>query len=123
MSPATSIRPFIGTPDFTHSRAFYLQLGFEELVIGEKMSLFKVTNSLSFYLQDYYVKDWVDNSMILLEVDYLTYWRQRISDSDVLTSFPSARISGIQATDHGEVMYLHDPAGVLWHFYLFAQDS
>ena len=62
-----SIRTFIGAKDFNESRAFYTAFGFEEVPLG-KMSLFKQGN-FGFYLQKAYVKDWVNNSMIFLEVE------------------------------------------------------
>jgi len=49
----------IGAKNYAESSAFYRQLGFEEIVIDQKMSLFKVNDNLGFYLQDYYVKKWV----------------------------------------------------------------
>lgn len=60
---AISIRPFIGAKDFELSRSFYRDLGFEETILSHNMSVFK-TDGLSFYLQDAYVKDWIDNTMI-----------------------------------------------------------
>ena len=65
-----SIRAFIGAKDFDKSRQFYTDLGFQEVAISEDMSLFK-TSDFGFYLQKYYIKDWVDNSMIFLEVEDL----------------------------------------------------
>ena len=71
-----SIRPFIGAKNFEISRSFYRDLGFEEVILGHNMSLFK-TKDLGFYLQDAYVKDWIDNSMIFLEVDDVNrYWNE-----------------------------------------------
>ncbi len=58
-----SIRPFIGAKDFELSRNFYRDLGFQESILFPTMSYFK-TQGLGFYLQDAYVKDWIDNSMI-----------------------------------------------------------
>ncbi len=70
-----AIRTFIGAKDYETSKSFYRDLGFQEKFLFEKMSLFKIEN-FGFYLQDYYVKDWVDNSMMLLEVDDLDkYWQ------------------------------------------------
>ena len=64
-----SIRPFIGSKDYNLSRQFYLDFGFEEMIkISYKMSYFK-SGDFGFYLQDSYVKDWVNNSMIFLEVE------------------------------------------------------
>ncbi len=60
---AKSIRPFIGAKNFELSRSFYRDLGFQESVIGHDMSYFK-TEETGFYLQDYYVQDWIDNTMM-----------------------------------------------------------
>jgi hypothetical protein len=65
---AKSIRPFIGAKDFNLSRGFYRDLGFEETVLSPDMSVFKI-DGLAFYLQSGYVKDWIDNTMVFLEVD------------------------------------------------------
>ena len=66
---ANSIRTFIGSKDFEVSRSFYKDLGFQEFTISKNMSYFKIFETLGFYLQDAYVKDWVNNSMIFLEVN------------------------------------------------------
>jgi hypothetical protein len=63
-----SIRPFIGAKDYELSRSFYRDLGFQESVLDRTMSYFK-TGQFGFYLQDFYVRDWIDNSMIFMEVD------------------------------------------------------
>jgi len=65
---AKSIRPFIGAKSFEMSRQFYRDLGFEESVVSNDMSFF-TTDGLGFYLQDACVKDWIDNTMLFLEVD------------------------------------------------------
>ena len=62
---ARSIRPFIGAKDFELSRSFYRDIGFQESILAPTMSYFK-THGLGFYLQDAYVQDWIDNSMIFL---------------------------------------------------------
>jgi len=48
---AKSIRTFIGAKNYNESRTFYTELGFEEVVLSLKMSLFKVNEDLGFYLQ------------------------------------------------------------------------
>jgi hypothetical protein len=63
-----SIRPFIGAKDFDISRKFYREVGFEETVLSKDMSVFKM-HSLAFYLQDAYVQDWVNNTMVFMEVE------------------------------------------------------
>ncbi|RYD90921.1 MAG: glyoxalase, partial [Sphingobacteriales bacterium] len=71
-----SIRPFIGAKDFALSRNFYSDLGFEETILSKDMSVFK-SGDMAFYLQDYYAKEWVDNTMIFIEVDDVNrYWKE-----------------------------------------------
>ncbi len=71
-----SIRPFLGAKNFEVSRMFYRDLGFQEKVLEHNLSYFQA-DGLGFYLQDAYVKDWIDNSMIFLEVeDVGRYWSE-----------------------------------------------
>ena len=60
---AISIRPFIGAKNYELSRSFYSDLGFQESILSPDMSLFK-TDQIGFYLQNAYVRDWIDNTMI-----------------------------------------------------------
>ncbi|MEM6632316.1 MAG: VOC family protein [Bacteroidota bacterium] len=113
---AKSIRTFIGAKNFTESRQFYRELGFEEVEIGEKMSLFRVNDSLGFYLQDYYVKTWCDNSMVFLEVDDIEACWQDLNERGLHHTYKHVRLTGIKDFDWGRECFLHDPSGVLWHF-------
>lgn len=115
-----SIRPFIGAKDFEQSRKFYQDLGFEERVLSHNMSLFK-TGNIGFYLQDAYVQDWIDNSMIFLEVDNVDrYWNELLS-LDLPAKYRGVKLTPIRDYDWGRECFLHDPSGVLWHFGEFAK--
>jgi catechol 2,3-dioxygenase-like lactoylglutathione lyase family enzyme len=110
-----SIRPFIGAKDFEESRNFYRDWGFEETPLGHNMSVFKAKEGLSFYLQDAYVKDWVDNSMIFLEVEDLTrYWNELLA-LKLTDKYKNVRISPIKDYEWGRECFVHDPSGILWH--------
>lgn len=110
------IRPFIGAKDYQQSRAFYKELGFEERVLDAGMSLFKVNENLGFYLQDYYVKDWIDNSMIFLEVDDVDKCNEELLSKGLHHKYENVRFTGIKKYDWGREVFMHDPSGVLWHF-------
>lgn len=110
-----SIRSFIGAKDYALSRAFYRALGFAEVEIGPKMCLFRVSDRLAFYLQDYYAKEWIENTMLFLEVENLDDWVQYLATKKLATSFAGVRISAIREEDWGRELFMHDPAGVLWH--------
>lgn len=112
---AKSIRAFIGAKDYDTSRSFYRDLGFEEVVISEKMILFSI-KGLSFYLQDYYVKDWIENSMILLEVGDIEEYYGFLQRLELDKKYKNIKLVPLQENEWGKVCYLVDPSGVLWHF-------
>jgi catechol 2,3-dioxygenase-like lactoylglutathione lyase family enzyme len=112
--PLISIRPFIGASSFALSRQFYTDWGFEEVVLSPNMSFFKSGN-FGFYLQDAYVKDWIDNTMVFLEVLNVTeYWNQ-LTALDLPARYETVRVVPIQAYDWGKECFVHDPSGILWH--------
>ena len=116
---AKSIRAFIGAKDYTESRRFYTDLGFEEIEVGPNMCLFKVNENLGFYLQDSYVRKWVDNSMIFLEVADVEQCYKDLLERDLHHKYAKVRLSEIKRLEWGSELFLHDPSGVLWHFGAF----
>lgn len=119
---AKSIRAFIGAKDFDVSRRFYRDLGFEETVLSDDMSVFK-TNGLAFYLQHAYVKDWIDNTMIFLEVEDVKRHWEELSQLDLPARYHGVRVTSIRTDDWGTEYFLHDPSGVLWHFGEFSPSA
>lgn len=118
---AISIRPFIGAKDFETSRHFYRDLGFEEVVLFPNMSLFK-TGELGFYLQDGYVKEWIDNTMLFVEVgDVDQFWNDLVA-LNLSSKYDGVRIEPIRTLDWGRECFVHDPSGILWHFGEFAKN-
>ncbi|WP_298154329.1 VOC family protein [Flavobacterium sp.] len=110
-----SLRPFIGAKDFALSRQFYTELGFEEVSLGPNMSVFK-SGDFAFYLQDYYVKDWIDNSMIFLEVDDTERYWNMLSALNLPSKYDGVKLIPIRNEHWGRECFLHDPSGILWHF-------
>jgi catechol 2,3-dioxygenase-like lactoylglutathione lyase family enzyme len=111
----TAMRPFVPAKDFAVSTRFYGDLGFRIEPIGEKMAELYLGN-YSFLLQDYYVKGRADNFMMHMLVDDLDRWWQHIVPLDL------AARHGVQAPRPPkrepwglDVIYVFDPAGVLWH--------
>ena len=119
---AKSIRAFIGAINFNESRQFYSELGFEESVISNDMSYFKVTDKLGFYLQNAYVKDWVDNSMIFLEVDDVNRYWNELQALGLDRKFKNVKLTSIREENWGKECFMHDPSGILWHFGEFHRD-
>ncbi|MGB5942827.1 MAG: glyoxalase [Leeuwenhoekiella sp.] len=113
-SKIKSIRPFIGAKDFDISRQFYDDFGFDELPLGENMSYFH-QESFGVYLQRAYVKDWVDNSMLFLEVENVEDYLKYIQSKNLCEKYEGVRVSQIVYNDWGSEFFVHDPSGILWH--------
>jgi hypothetical protein len=113
-----SIRPFIGAKNYALSRQFYQDLGFQEVILSVNMSYFKSDN-LGFYLQDAYVKDWVDNTMIFMEVDDVLLFYNNLLALALPSKYEGVKLTPIREQLWGSECYLHDPSGVLWHFGAF----
>lgn len=117
---STSIRPFIGAENYKISREFYKELGFSEVITSTKMSYFHA-GDFGFYLQDAYVKDWIDNSMIFFEVLDLEKVLETMRNLKLPEKYPKVRLSEIHYKDWGNEFFLHDPSGILWHFGTFSK--
>lgn len=119
---AKSIRPFIGATNFDLSRNFYLELGFEEAILNPHLSYFS-TGGIGFYLQRADVKDWIDNTMIFMEVDDVErYWKE-LSSSELVSKYKGVRLVPVRIHDWGKECFLHDPSGILWHFGEFSSKN
>jgi hypothetical protein len=109
-----SIRPFIGATNFEISRNFYRDWGFEEIILGNNLSVFK-TDCFAFYLQDAHVKDWIDNTMIFMEVeDVARYWNE-LQELNLAEKYKSVKLTPIKDYHWGKECFIHDPSGILWH--------
>lgn len=76
---AKSIRPFIDAINYDLSRDFYRNLGFNESVLSSNMCYFS-TQEFGFYLQNAYDKNWVDNTMVFMEVeDVERFWNELLA--------------------------------------------
>ena len=117
---ALSIRPFIGAKNFEVSRNFYKDLGFQESILFHNMSYFK-TEGLGFYLQDAYVKDWIDNLMVFMEVDDVNFYWSKLLTLDLTSKYDNVKLTPVREFSWGKECYLHDPSGILWHFGEFAK--
>jgi catechol 2,3-dioxygenase-like lactoylglutathione lyase family enzyme len=112
---AKGIRPFIGSKNFEVSRNFYRDMGFEEKVLSRDMSVFK-TGGIGFYLQDAYVKDWIDNTMVFVEVDSADRYFKELSGLGLPAKYEGVRVTPVRTMDWGKECFVHDPSGILWHF-------
>jgi hypothetical protein len=109
-----SIRAFIGAKNYEVSRRFYHDLGFEEIPVLHNMTYFRL-GDFGFYLQDAYVKDWIENTMIFMEVEDLQKHLTHIQSLQLDTKYENVRITKIHYNDWGNEFFIYDPSGVLWH--------
>ena len=120
MTKAKSIRAFIGAKDFEVFRKFYSELGFEEVILSPNLSVFKM-DELAFYLQDAFVKDWIDNTMLFLEVHDVDQFWKSLLELNLTAKYKEVKLIPITEYDWGKECFIHDPSGILWHigeFYL-----
>ncbi len=117
-----SIRPFIGAKDFDLSRAFYSEIGFKERVLSPGFSVF-TNGAHSFYLQDAYVEDWINNTMVFMEVSDVEKCWEDLANLNLPSKYKDVKLIPVRVFDWGKECYLHDPSGVLWHFGVFSNQK
>ena len=89
------------------------------MVLSHSMSLFS-REKLGFYLQDAFVEDWVNNTMIFMEVDNVdVFWKELVA-LNLTDKYSSCRLVPVKLESWGKECFLHDPSGILWHFGEFA---
>ena len=115
-----SIRPFIGSKNFETSRQFYQDLGFKETVLMPNFSVFEL-GAIAFYLQDYYLEDWINNTMVFIEVEDLDGFWDKFSALDLPAKYETVKLVPIQDNHWGREFFVHDPSGILWHFGTFSK--
>jgi len=111
-----TLRTFIGAKDYEISQSFYRELGYEEIIISETMSLYRIGSKMEFYLQKYYVKEWVDNTMMFVEIDDVEACYESLKSKMLPKKYKGVKLTEIKTLDWGRECFLHDPSGVLWHF-------
>jgi len=111
------LRAFLPAKDFATSREFYRTLGFEQVWLSDKLALFKL-DRFTFFVQDYFVKEWAENMMLDLRVsDVQAYWSY-LQGLELPQRFPGVRLGAPQDDAASGIRRgnLSDPSGVLWHF-------
>lgn len=114
------VRSFVGASDFDASRDFYLALGWKLEYDSDSLRVMCL-GERRFYLQDYYQKQWCENTMLHVSVACVDDWYDFVSKVFEENSFGGgARINGPPKQEHyGRVFHVLDPAGVLLHFAQF----
>ena len=77
-----ALRPTVPARDFDTSLQFYSDLGFQSRMLTANLAEM-ILDAHSFPLQNHYVQDWVDNSVIHLFVSDLRLWSEHIVALDL----------------------------------------
>jgi uncharacterized glyoxalase superfamily protein PhnB len=105
------LKAFVPAQDFALSMEFYQALGFTRASVFEDIAYFHCGES-SFLLQDFYVREHVDNFQMHLLVENVDDWHEKAKE--VAKRF-NVKIG--EPEDHPWAMRdftLFDPSGVLW---------
>lgn len=112
---ASDVRTFVPAKDFAASKDFYVALGWELKWSDDGLALLEIADQ-RFYLQDYYVKEWAENSMLYVVVEDAEACCRQVTALVESGRFPGVRVSKPKQEPHGAlVAYVWDPAGVLLH--------
>lgn len=106
---------YLPAKDFEVSKRFYTALGFS-MTEGWGGTVDFALNAARFRLQDYYVKDWAENFMVVVGVDDVEAWHQRAREIASSGEFPDIPIKPPEEVDGSLVLHLIDPSGVLLIF-------
>ncbi len=68
-----------------------------------------------FYLQDHYVKEWVDNCMLFMEVSSLSDYWEILKAKNLDKKFKGVKLVEPTSFDWGSEGFVYDPSGILWH--------
>ena len=114
---ATDLRAFIPARDFALSKAFHAALGGDVRDVGPGIALVTVGAAQHVYIQDNYLREVSENSMLHLTVDDAQAWYAHMRSVLAEGRFPGARVQPPAAQPYGAIVtFVHDPSGVLLHF-------
>ena len=111
----TNLKPYVPAKDFELSKRFYSALGFTMSEAWGGTADFSLDGQ-AFRLQDYYVPDWADNFMFLIDVESVDAWHKHALALLESNAFPGMRVKAPEAVDDSLVLHVWDPSGVLLIF-------
>lgn len=59
--------------------------------------------------------------MLFMEVEDLNQFYNDLLTLKLTDNYPTVRIASVKKHDWGNVCYLHDPSGILWHIGQFTK--
>jgi Glyoxalase/Bleomycin resistance protein/Dioxygenase superfamily len=106
---------YMPAKDFELSKRFYTALGFHMSPGWGGTADFELGGH-RFRLQDYWVKDWAQNFMVVIGVDDLDAWHQRAQEMAASGQFKGMGVKPPEPVDEERVLHVADPSGVLLVF-------
>jgi len=113
------VRTFVPAADFPRSVAFYEALGWATAWTDHAGLALMELGGHRFMLQDHFVRDWAENSMLSIVVSDARAWYERTVDVLRDGDFGPARVAEPKNEPWATVTYVWDPCGVLLHFTQF----
>jgi len=109
------MKAFVPSKDYTLSKQFYQDLGFEMCSDNNGVAYFSFGKT-SFLLQDFYNKTHTENFMMHILVEDIDAWFSHVTDSKITEKYDS-HLSSMTTEPCGMRDFcLTDPSGVLWRF-------
>ena len=116
MSPSIiDFKVYMPAKNFEQSKRFYTALGFTMSDGWGGTADFEL-NGNRFRLQDYYVKDWANNFMVVIGVEDVELWHQHVRKLVASGEFENVRLKEPEPVDDSLVLHVWDPSGVLLVF-------
>jgi predicted enzyme related to lactoylglutathione lyase len=109
------LKPYVPAKDFERSKQFYSALGFSMSEGWGGTADFEL-NGNRFRLQNYYVRDWADNFMMVMGVDDVQAWYQHVRKVADDGGFDNVRMKPPEPVGDSRVLHVTDPSGVLLIF-------
>ena len=109
------LKVYMPAKHFDQSKRFYIALGFQMSEGWGGTADFELNGS-QFRLQDYYIKDWADNFMVVMRVADVEAWHRHVRGIANSGEFDNIRIKPPEHIDDALVLHVVDPSGVLLIF-------
>lgn len=109
------LKAYVPAKNFETSKRFYLALGFNMSDGWDSTADFELSG-YRFRLQNYYVKVWAENFMIVMGVDDVDAWHRKASQVALNEDFSMAQVRPIESVGDSRVLHVTDPSGVLLIF-------
>jgi catechol 2,3-dioxygenase-like lactoylglutathione lyase family enzyme len=106
------LKVYTPAKNFEESKRFYSELGFE-MTDAWGGTVDCRLGGAEFRLQNYYVKDWAENFMMLLSVTDVQAWYEHAKKVIDSGNYDNARVSEPEMAGDTLIFHIWDPSGIL----------